>query len=156
MYNIACVRLFTWFQRRALLIENIVFPRETRVQSQVKSYQSLKKWYLIPPCLTHSIIRIKWSNQGKGVAPYLTPRYSSYWKESFRVTLEYGRQIIISFLLNDTVIKYFMIFFWILGIHVRNRYSLLDSLLLAATLFLVFIVKDLISVRTVYPQFLHE
>ena len=23
--------------------------RETRVQSQVESYQSLKKWYLIPP-----------------------------------------------------------------------------------------------------------
>ena len=28
-----------------------------RVQSQVESYQRLKKWYLIPPCLTLSIIR---------------------------------------------------------------------------------------------------
>ena len=31
--------------------------QETRVQSQVESYQRLKKWYLMPPCLTLSIIR---------------------------------------------------------------------------------------------------
>ena len=47
--------------------------RETWVQSQVESYQRLKKWYLMPPCLTLSIIRyrsrVKWSNPGKGVAP---------------------------------------------------------------------------------------
>ena len=47
--------------------------RETWVQSQVKSYQRLNKWYLIPPCLTLSIIRyesrVKWSNPRKGVAP---------------------------------------------------------------------------------------
>ena len=30
---------------------------ETWVQSQVESYQRLKKWYLMPPCLTLSIIR---------------------------------------------------------------------------------------------------
>ncbi len=39
---------------------------ETGVQSQVESYQRLKKWYLISPCLTLSIkryvSRIKWSN----------------------------------------------------------------------------------------------
>ena len=42
---------------------------ETWVQSQVKSYQRLKKWYLMLPCLTLSIIRygsrVKWSNPGK-------------------------------------------------------------------------------------------
>ena len=42
---------------------------ETRVQSLVKSYQRLKKWYLMPPCLTLSVIiyvsRVKWSNPGK-------------------------------------------------------------------------------------------
>ena len=47
--------------------------RETWVQSQVESYQRLKKWYLMPPCLRLSIIRygsrVKWSNPGKGVAP---------------------------------------------------------------------------------------
>ena len=51
--------------------------RETWVQSQVESYQRLKKWYLMPPCLTLSIIRygsrVKWRNPGKGVAPSPTP-----------------------------------------------------------------------------------
>ena len=31
--------------------------RMTEVQSQVELYQRLKKWYLILPCLTLSIIR---------------------------------------------------------------------------------------------------
>ena len=72
--------------------------RETRVQYQVESYQRLKKkWYLIPPCLTISIMRyisrVKWSNPGKGVAPSLTPRCSSYWKGSFLVAYDYSRQL---------------------------------------------------------------
>ena len=49
--------------------------RETGVQSQVESYQRLKKWYMILPCLTLIIIRyvsrVKWSNLGQGVAPSL-------------------------------------------------------------------------------------
>ena len=49
-----------------------------------------KKSYLIFPCLTVSIIRpistVKWSNQGIGVPPSPTPRCSSCWKRSFRVT----------------------------------------------------------------------
>ena len=44
--------------------------QETRVQSQVESYQRFKKWYLMPPCLTLSIIkyrsRVKWSSPGIG------------------------------------------------------------------------------------------
>ena len=60
--------------------------RETWVQSQVESYQRLKKWYLMPPCLTLSIIRyrsrVEWSNPGKGVAPSPTPWCSSYRKSS--------------------------------------------------------------------------
>ena len=62
--------------------------RETGVQSQVESYQRLKKWYLIPLCLTLSIIRygsrVKWSNPGKGVSPSPTPWCSSYWKGNLR------------------------------------------------------------------------
>ena len=58
--------------------------RNIWVQSQVESYQRLKKWYLMPPCLTLSIIRygsrVKWSNPGKGVAPSPTPRYSKLSK----------------------------------------------------------------------------
>ena len=34
-----------------------VFANCLGVQSQVKSYQKLKKWYLISPCLTLSIIK---------------------------------------------------------------------------------------------------
>ena len=67
--------------------------RETWVQSQVESYQRLKKWYLILPCLTLSIIRlgsrVKWSNSGNRVAPSPTPWCSSYRKERLRVTLDY-------------------------------------------------------------------
>ena len=71
--------------------------RETWVQSQVKSYQRLKKWYLMPPCLTLSIIRygsrVNWSNPGKGVAPFPSPWCSSYRKGSLRFSLDYGRQL---------------------------------------------------------------
>ena len=56
-----------------------------------------QKWYLIPPCLTLSIIRygsrVKWSNPGKGVAPSPIPWCSSYGKGSLRVTLNYSRQL---------------------------------------------------------------
>ena len=43
--------------------------RETGLQSQAKSHQKLKKWYLMPPCLTLSIIiygsRVSGEIQGK-------------------------------------------------------------------------------------------
>ena len=72
-------------------------PWETRVQSQVKSYQRLKKWYLMLPCFTISIIRyisrVKWSNEGKGVAPSPTPWSSSYWKGGLQVALDYSHQL---------------------------------------------------------------
>ena len=70
---------------------------ETGVQSQVESYQRLKKWYLMPSCLTLSIIRygsrVKRSNPGNGVAPSPTLWCSSYRKESFRIALNYSRQL---------------------------------------------------------------
>ena len=57
--------LKTWW------LECSPMARETWIQSQVEPYQR-KKWYLMPPCLTLSIIRygsrIKWSNPGKRVA----------------------------------------------------------------------------------------
>ena len=70
--------------------------QEIWVLSQVKSYQRFikkkkkkkKKRYLMPPCLTLSIIkhgsRVKWSNPRKGVAPPPTPWYSSYRKGRLR------------------------------------------------------------------------
>ena len=71
---------------------------DTRVQSQVESYQRLKKWYLIPPYLTLSILRygsrVKWDNPGKGVAPSTIPWCGNCPKGSLLVTLDYGRQLI--------------------------------------------------------------
>ena len=53
-----------------------------RVQSQVDSYHRLRKWYLMPPCLALSIIRlgsrVEWSNPDNGETSALKPRCSSY------------------------------------------------------------------------------
>ena len=72
--------------KTGLVVECSPIAQETGVQSQVESYQRLKKWYLIPPCLTLSIIksvsRVKWRNPGNGVAPSTTSWCSSYWKGS--------------------------------------------------------------------------
>ena len=76
------------------------------VQYQVESYQRLKKWYLMPPRLTLSIIRygsrVKWSNPWKEVVPSPTPRCSSYRKEGLRVPLDYARQL---YLLIQVVLR---------------------------------------------------
>ena len=83
--------------------------RETWFQSQVESYQRLKKWYFMPSCSTLSIIRygpmVKWSNPGKGLAPFTTPWCSSYRKGSLRDTLEYGRQFYVTLDFNETLGK---------------------------------------------------
>ncbi len=56
-------------------LECSLMARKTGFQSQVKSYQRLKKWYLMPPYLTLSITRyesrVKWSNPGKEQRPPL-------------------------------------------------------------------------------------
>ena len=79
----------------AMWVECSPMARDSRVQSLVESYQRLKKWYLMPPYLTLSIIRyvsrVKWSNSGKGVAPSPTLQCCCYLKGSLRVTLDYGR-----------------------------------------------------------------
>ena len=81
--------------------------RETWVQSQVESYQRLQKYYLMPPCLTLSIIRygprLKWRNPGKGVAPSTTPWCSSCRKGNLRATLDYGRQLYLLYI--DSCLK---------------------------------------------------
>ena len=50
----------------------------------------------MPPCLTLSIkvlIKGKWSNSEKGVAPSPTPWCSTYWKRRFHVILDNGHQL---------------------------------------------------------------
>ena len=77
------------YRTLAWWLECSPMARETGVQFQVESCQRLKKWYLMPPCLTPSIIRywsrVKWSNPGKGVAPSPTSRCSSYREGSLWV-----------------------------------------------------------------------
>ena len=84
-------------QTLAWWLECLPMTQETWVQFQVESYHRLKKWYLITPCLTLSIIRyrsrVKWSNPEKGVAPSPTPWCSGYWKGSLWVSLDYGHNI---------------------------------------------------------------
>ena len=84
-------------------VECSLMARETWIQSQVESYQRLKKWYLVSPCLTLSIIRyvkrVKWSSPRKGVLPFPIHRYGRYWKGGLRVALYYGRQLYLHYLL---------------------------------------------------------
>ena len=62
-------------------VERSLIVRETAVQSQVESYQRLKKSYLMPTC-RHSIIKygstVKWSNLA---------RWNNYWKGRLWVSL---------------------------------------------------------------------
>ena len=86
-------------------VECLPMVRETGVQSPVTSYQKLLKSYLIPPCITLSNIRnvsrVKWNNSGKGVAPSLTHRCSSYSKGSPLVALDYGHQLYFTYIYNN-------------------------------------------------------
>ena len=88
---IYCYMALSILTETGSFVECSPMVRETWVQSQVESYQRLKNWYLIPPCLTLSNIRyvsrVKWSNPEKGVALSLTPWWSSYWKGSLRTRL---------------------------------------------------------------------
>ena len=96
---------------------------ETRVQSHVKSYQWLKKWYLILPCLALSIIRygskVKWSIPGKGVVPFLTPLCCSYWKGSLWVTLDYSCQLLHTY----KWVNFLQKFSRILKYHLKNPWG---------------------------------
>ena len=51
------VQWYRKLQQSGCRTHHIANGWETRVQSQVKSYQRLKKWYLMLPCLTLSIVR---------------------------------------------------------------------------------------------------
>ena len=84
--------------------------RETWVQSQVDSYQRLKKMVLDASLLNtqHYKVRIKGKveQSREGVAPSPTHWCSSYRKGSLRVTLDYGRQLLhmkVNMGLNPTV-----------------------------------------------------
>ena len=81
----------------ARLLECSPMARETRVQSQVESYQRLKKMALDASLLNTQHYKVwikgKVEQPREGVAPSHTPWCSSYRKGSLRVTLDYGRQL---------------------------------------------------------------
>ena len=101
LYKLVVLNRSNWYreplQSMVIIIKSEQRIRETWVQSLVQSYQRLKKWYLIPPCLTLSVIRyvsrLKWITPGKGVVPSSSSRCSSYWKGSLWVALDYGHQL---------------------------------------------------------------
>ena len=64
--------------RRSLFnqwLECLPIARETLGSIQVELHLRLKKWYLLPPCLTLNIIgygsNVRWCYPGNGVAPSL-------------------------------------------------------------------------------------
>ena len=88
-----------------LFIQQPSYNIRQSVQSQVESYQRFKKCYLMPPCLTLSIIRIKGKlGQSWEVASFPTSWCSSYRKGSLRVTLNYGRQLYFLLLQENTAV----------------------------------------------------
>ena len=91
---------------------------ETWVQSKVSSYQRLWKWYLIPPCLTLSnikyVTRIKWSNDGKGVAPHqhlgvVAIEMGAFWSPSTTVTNFNYMQLQLMHICNTDFKKIFLV-----------------------------------------------
>ena len=92
LHNLSCVR-----RDIGIMVRVFVNGPEDRGSIPGRVIPKTKKWYLMPPCLTLSIMkyrsRVKWSNPGKGVEPCPTPWCSSYRKRSLWVTLDYGRQL---------------------------------------------------------------
>ena len=80
IYIYVYIYIYIYIYIIGLVVECSPMAQETEVQSLVESYQRLKKRYLILPCLTFSIMRyvsrVEWSNPGKGVVPFPTPRCS--------------------------------------------------------------------------------
>ena len=91
--------------------------RETRFLYQVESYQRLKNWYLMPPFLTLSMMKLV-SNPGKGVAPFPTLLCCSYWKRSSQVALDYDWPTYNLFLLE--VLN--SIAWWILSDNIKSGF----------------------------------
>ena len=109
-------RFYLIYITLAKKVECSPVARKTKVQSQAKSYQRFKKWYLTLPYLTLSIIRcgsmVKGNNPMKGVVLSFTPRCSSYWKGSLW-SHPWLRLLTLLFTLH--IIFYASIFFWLNG-----------------------------------------
>ena len=118
--------------------------QEARVQFQVKSYQRVKKWYMMPPCLTFSIIRyrsrINEGIQGKKVVSL--PWHLSvvaFEKRTFGspLTKVGKKKKIISFLASFFTQIFADVFYWSVSVSVSDS----KSPLVSRTLF--YILADL-------------
>ena len=74
------------------------------------------------PCLTLNIIRygsrVKWSNPGKGVAPFSTPWCCSYWQGSLQVALNCSCQLYLLLYMID--FTFFFFFFYYVYHHIQE------------------------------------
>ena len=114
----------------------IYIAQETKVQSQVVSYQRLKKWFLMLPCLTLSIIRqgsrVKWSNPGKGVASSATSWCCSNRKGTLRVIVDYSHNLYFTYLglwiqtLSFLLLRYFSGYVSMITVSYSKIYSLVQ------------------------------
>ena len=123
-YFICYVMKFMTLLDIIIIITREIWVQISRVILLVLDSIKYQKWYLMPSCLTQSIIkyvsRVKWSNPGKGVAPSPTPRCSSYRKGSLRVTLDYGCQ--------QQQLLLFYVFHWSLRDKSKTLLSILADL----------------------------
>ena len=100
-----------------------------------------QKWYLIPPCLTLSIIRygsrVKWSNPGKGVASSPSPWCSSYWKGSLWVSLDSGGQLYVYYYVRFFILQSKIIYFLVVTqMHIIKEWIAKEATLIATTVYI--------------------
>ena len=66
-------------------------------------------------------INLKWSNPGKGISPYPTPRCCSYWKGSLLVALDHGSTLYLRIILYIYLIAWIFIFdHWFHAVFIRQ------------------------------------
>ena len=113
-----------------------IYIRGDQSQSQVESYQRLKKWYLMPPCFTLNIkmywSMAKWSNPGKGLAPFPTPRCSicNIEKVAFELPSIMVATINI-YIVNIYIYIYIYIYFVYIYIHLLYIYIIIIIIIMS-------------------------
>ena len=91
------VRHYCWLCFRIYLYMYVAIQHQGSIPGRVIKTQKivLDAALLCNQHYTVWIKGVKWSNPGKGVAPFPTTRCSSYWKGSLRFTLDWDRQILL-------------------------------------------------------------
>ena len=109
-----------WMFLVELYVGMIVKVFAVMVQSQIESFQRLKKWYLMPSCLTLRIIRyrsrVKSSHPWNRVAPSATIWCSIYRKGRRRVIPD-----------NSRLLYLFLVEHYTINIDLRKYYLLSNS-----------------------------